>query len=90
MNKLSNKELRELVEGTKGRIMKCVFTKANGENRKMLCRLGVKLKLTGAGRTWSKENIITVYDMVKHDYRNINLDTLREIRCGKIRYKAED
>ena len=90
MNKLSNKELRELVENTKGRSMKCVFTKANGENREMLCRLGVKLKLTGTGRTWSKENIITVYDMVKHDYRNINLDTLREIRCGKIEYKAED
>lgn len=56
----------------------------------MICRMGVKLKLTGTGRIWSKDNIITVYDMVKHDYRNINLDTLREVRCGKIEYKVED
>lgn len=32
MNKLSNKEIRELVENTKGRIMKVRFIKANGEN----------------------------------------------------------
>ena len=71
MNKLSNKELRELVENTKG-------------------RMGVKLKLTGTGELYEKENLVTVYDMVKRDYRNINLDTLREVRCGKIEYKVED
>ena len=90
MNKLSNKELRELVENTKGRIMKVRFIKKDNTERTMICRTDVRKCLTGTGRTWSKENIITVYDMVKHDYRNINLDTLREIRCGKIEYKAED
>lgn len=90
MNKLTNKELRELVENTKGRIMKVRFIKKDNTERTMICRMGVKLKLTGTGRIWSKDNIITVYDMVKHDYRNINLDTLREVRCGKIEYKVED
>ena len=90
MNKLSNKELRELVENTKGRIMKVRFIKKDNTERTMICRTDVKKGQVGAGRNWSKENILTVYDMVKHDYRNINLDTLREVRCGKIEYKAED
>ena len=90
MNKLSNKELRELVENTKGRIMKCVFTKANGENREMLCRTQVKKGLVGCGRHWSHEHIVTVYDMQKHQYRSIDLNRLKSLRCGKIEYKVED
>ena len=41
-------------------------------------------------RTWSHEHIVTVYDMVKHQYRSIDLNRLKSLRCGKIEYKAED
>ena len=90
MNKLSNKELRELVEGTKGRIMKVRFIKKDNTERTMLCRLGVCKGLVGVGKNWSYEHIVTVYDMVKHQYRSIDLNRLKSLRCGKIEYKAED
>ena len=90
MNKLSNKELRELVENTKGRIMKVRFIKKDNTERTMLCRLGVRKGLVGVGKNWSHEHIVTVYDMVKHQYRSIDLNRLKSLRCGKIEYKAED
>ena len=58
MNKLSNKELRELVENTKGRIMKVRFIKKDNTERTMICRTDVKKGQVGAGRNWGKENII--------------------------------
>ena len=90
MNKLSNKELRELVENTKGRIMKVRFIKKDNTERTMICRTDVKKGQVGAGRNWSHEHIVTVYDMVKHQYRSIDLNRLKSLRCGKIEYKAED
>ena len=90
MNKLSNKELRELVEGTKGRIMKVRFIKKDNTERTMICRTDVKKGQVGAGRHWSYEHIVTVYDMQKHQYRSIDLNRLKSLRCGKIEYKAED
>ena len=90
MNKLSNKELRELVEGTKGRIMKVRFIKKDNTERTMICRTEVKKGQVGCGRHWSHEHIVTVYDMQKHQYRSIDLNRLKSLRCGKIEYKAED
>ena len=90
MNKLSNKELRELVEGTKGRIMKVRFIKKDNTERTMICRTDVKKGQVGVKRTWSHEHIVTVYDMVKHQYRSIDLNRLKSLHCGKIEYKAED
>lgn len=90
MNKLSNKELRDLVENTKGRIMKVQFIKKDNSVREMLCRTQVKKGQTGCGRTWSHEHIVTVYDMQKHQYRSIDLNRLKSLRCGKIVFQAED
>lgn len=90
MNKLSNKELRDLVENTKGRIMKVQFIKKDNSERTMICRLGVRKALVGVGKNWSYEHIVTVYDMQKHQYRSIDLNRLKSLRCGKIEYKVED
>ena len=40
-------------------------------------------------RTWSHEHIVTVYDMVKHQYRSIDLNRLKSLRCGKISWDAD-
>lgn len=83
MNTLNNKQLKEMIENTKGRIFVANFIKATGEQRKMVCRLGVRKGLTGKGKSYEKENLVTVYDMVNHSYRNINLNTLIDFKCGK-------
>lgn len=83
MNTLNNKQLKEMIENTKGRIFVANFIKATGEQRKMVCRLGVRKGLTGTGRSYTKENLVTVYDMVNHGYRTINLETMKNFKCGK-------
>lgn len=88
MNTLNNKQLKEMIENTKGRIFVANFIKATGEQRKMVCRLGVRKSLTGTGRSYTKENLVTVYDMVNHAYRNINLNTLIDFKCGKVEWKG--
>lgn len=83
MNTLNNRQLKEMIENTKGRIFVANFIKATGEQRKMVCRLGVRKGLTGLGKRYEKENLVTVYDMVNHGYRTINLETMKDFKCGK-------
>lgn len=83
MNTLNNKQLKEMIENTKGRIFVANFIKATGEQRKMVCRLGVRKGLTGVGKRYIRDNLVTVYDMVNHGYRTINLETMKDFKCGK-------
>ena len=77
-------ELKQMVLGSKGKFFVVEFVKKDKSLRRMCCRLGVKKGLTGTGRTWEKDNLITVYDMEAHQYRNVNLKTLKSFRCGKV------
>ena len=38
----------------------------------------------GTGTRKQKENILNVYEMSIQDYRSINLNNLRKVKCGKI------
>ncbi len=58
------------------------FVKANGEERTLTGRLGVT-KHTVSGKTKdAHNNYLCVYDVNKKGYRNVNLNTIREIECG--------
>lgn len=59
------------------------FVKANGEVREMNCRLGVTKHLRGGDSTTAhKPNILTVFEMTKQQYRNINTNTLLSLKAG--------
>ena len=77
-------ELKQMVLGSKGKFFVVEFVKKDKSLRRMKARLGVKKGLTGTGRTWEKDNLITVYDMEAHNYRNVNLETLKSFRCGNV------
>ena len=77
-------ELKDMVLASAGKFFVVEFVKKDKSLRRMCCRLGVKKGLTGTGRTWEKDNLITVYDMEAHQYRNVNLKTLKSFRCGKV------
>ena len=65
-----------------GRVFHADFIKASGEVRTMGCRLQTNIGIKGTRK--HKENILNVYEMSIQDYRSINLNNLRKVKCGKI------
>lgn len=76
-------ELRELVG--ENNIFTVDFIKKDGTLRTMNCRLGVRRHLKGGelGFNAKEKNLLPVFDMVKGDYRMINVSTIIEIRFNK-------
>lgn len=74
-----------ILKSNKGKVFTVGFTKQNGEFREMNCRLGVVKHLVGGKSTTAhKKNLVTVFDMQKKAYRNINVDTLKFMRTGGV------
>ena len=81
--------LKMMFKRLKGKLFTASFVKASGEERKISGRTGVKKGVKGVRRSAEKENLLGVYDMVAHDFRFINLSTLKSLKCGKLEYKVE-
>ena len=79
---MTSEQIKKLV---KGRIFSVIFTKKNGEERKMLCRLDVKKHLKGGEKKYDTEalNYLTVYSLDSKGYRTINLNTLKQIKANR-------
>ena len=80
----------EIIKNSKGKFLTVVFVKrSNNELRTMNCRTGVKKGVVGVGSKIGKNaGLVTVYDMTKHQFRNVNVSGLREVKVeGKI-YKV--
>lgn len=60
------------------------FVKADNTVRTMGCRLQTHVGIKGNGTRKQKENILNVYEMSIQDYRSINLNNLRKVKCGKV------
>ena len=87
---MSNNLLKSMIKNTNGKFFTCFFVKKDGTLRKMTARVGVKKGLANSGFVREeKENLVCVYDMVAHDFRFINLSTLKSLKCGKLEYKVE-
>lgn len=80
----------ELIKSTKGKIFTVVFIKKNGDRRVMNARLGVKKYLKKKKLAFNPKDydLLPVYDLVKKDYRLVNLSTIQEVRFGKEIWKA--
>ena len=87
---MNNNLLKSMIKNTNGKFFTCFFVKKDGTLRKMTARVGVKKGLANSGFVREeKENLVCVYDMVAHDFRFINLSTLKSLKCGKLEYKVE-
>ena len=87
---MNNNLLKTMIKNTNGKFFTCFFVKKDGTLRKMTARVGVKKGLTNSGFVREeKDNLVCVYDMVAHDFRFINLSTLKSLKCGKLEYKVE-
>ena len=87
---MNNNLLKSMIKNTNGKFFTCFFVKKDGTLRKMTARVGVKKGLANNGFVREeKDNLVCVYDMVAHDFRFINLSTLKSLKCGKLEYKVE-
>ena len=82
---------KKYIYKTNGKIFSAVFTKKNGEKRKMVCRQGVAKYVKGVGLKFKPEekDLIGVFDMHKKAYRFINTETLEQIKVKGIKYKIK-
>ena len=69
-----------------GKIFGVKFIKKDGSERLMSCRLGVTKHLKGGVNTTSHiPKYKTVYSVNDKGYRNINLETIKQVKgCGKV------
>ena len=83
---------KQYIYKTNGRIFSAVFTKKDGEKRKMVCRRGVAKYVKGIGLKFKPEerDLIGVFDMHKTAYRFINIKTLEQIKVKGITYRVKE
>jgi hypothetical protein len=82
--------IKNKILSTNGRFFSVKFIKADGSTRKMVARIGVKKHLRGGESTVShKDYLLTVFDVQKKAYRNINLDKVFEFNREKVLTKQK-
>tara|TARA_R100000501_G_C2554939_1_gene67978 strand:+ start:56 stop:337 length:282 start_codon:yes stop_codon:yes gene_type:complete len=92
MKKIDKDTAKEYIYATNGKIFSAVFTKKDGEKRKMVCRRGVAKYVKGVGLKFKPEerNLIGVFDMHKKAYRFINIKTLEQIKVKGTTYTIKE
>lgn len=92
MNVINRTKAIEIIKGTDGGFFSVKFIKKDGTIRKMIGRKGVRKNLKGVGsRVVSPKNpYITIYDVVKRDYRVLNLETLISIKTRGMEFLVEN
>jgi hypothetical protein len=88
MKTIDRDTAKQYIYKTNGKIFSAVFTKKDGEKRKMVCRQGVAKYVKGIGLKFKPEerNLIGVFDMHKKAYRFINIMTLEQIKVKGTKY----
>ena len=88
---ISKAEAVNEIRKSLGGFFSVTFTKKNGEERRMTCRLGVKSHLRHKNPTRPATvahipKYVTVFDVTKKSYRNVNVKTLAGLRIKGLDY----
>jgi len=83
--KVSRLKLQDEILATKGKFFSVTFTKKDGSQREMTCRLGVHKNQVGGTNNVVKDSnsYMTVFSVNDDDYRTINLSTISEFKFAK-------
>ena len=78
MDSITPQEAKDKILGSGGRLFKVGFTKANGEIRYMVARIGVKkgVKGEGLGYDVDKAGVLVVYSMDSKWFRSVKVDSI--------------
>lgn len=75
----TNREYKEILDN---QIFSVEFIKKDGSLRKMVARMGVTKGVSGVGMKYDpiSKGLLPVYDMQKHSYRMINIETIQLLK----------
>lgn len=76
------KNLERIIQESNGKIITVKFIKKDGSERVLNGRLGVKKFLKGGEKTVDPSKFITIYDLQNEGYRNINRETILEVKVS--------
>jgi hypothetical protein len=81
--------LEGFIRKLRGKIFTVEFIKKDKSKRKMNARISVTKYVKGTGKpNGLSTSCIKVFDMQKHAYRQVNLETVSSIVAGGITYKV--
>ena len=85
-------EAYALMASSKGAVFTVWFVKKDGTVRKMNCRTGATKHLVENPTRKAYERLphllLSVYDMQKKEYRNVNLKTMFKLKISKVTYEV--
>ena len=90
MGKSKVETVAEIIKAQGNKAVTVTFIKrTTGEKRVMNCRLGVKKHLKGGELKYDPKDyqLLTIYDLQKHDYRCISLDSVEKVVASGITYQ---
>lgn len=88
---VTNTQLKAIISGIDNtRMFSVTFVKKNGDVREMNCMLGVTKHLRGGEQAYDPAdyNLLTVFDVQKKDYRNINFAQLVKAKIDGVQYEV--
>ena len=88
---VTNTQLKAIISNIDTtRMFSVTFVKKNGDLREMNCMLGVKKHLRGGEQSYdpAEHNLLTVFDVQKKDYRNINFAQLVKAKIDGVNYEV--
>jgi hypothetical protein len=75
------------IEKSGGKFLTVTFVKKDGTVRTLNGRLGVKKGLVGGKSNVDHNKYINIYDVQAHGYRNVNKETIIQVKFGGEIYK---
>lgn len=86
--KLQKEQIRQAIKDSNGKIFKVSFIKKDGTKRDMIARTSVRKGLKGGVNTTAAyDKYVTVYDMSKYQYRNINVETIYAMKINGFEFE---
>jgi len=87
-----NRAIAFLEAETEGRIFSVYFQKMDGTMRNMVCRRGVTRHLRGGELPYDARSrlLLTVFDVSKHEYRNVNLASVVSFKVSGETFVVSD
>jgi hypothetical protein len=91
MKKVAKSEISNMINKNNGLLFSVLFIKADGTERKMICRTGVKKHLKGGELSFDpiEKGLLPVFDMEKKAYRMIPLDRVLSIKLAGQEWEVE-
>ena len=91
---MNTEQLRKEINKTNASLFRVAFVQANGENRTMYAKVGIKRYLSKRPDKRvlqnTNPNIVRVFDMESKSYKSFKLDSVFEFRSGKVVLKSNN